>query len=144
VRSAAEADHVLMHTDLHIHLGRERARVMGSAPVSTARPAYRGRPISSPEAPVALRPVREDDHAAVARLAALDSRPAPIGDVLLALVDSRPVAALSLDDGSVVADPFAPSAGAVELLQVRAERLRAPRTLKPRRRRWVPGRRAAA
>jgi hypothetical protein len=133
-----------MHTDLHIHLGRERARVMGSAPVSTARPAYRGRPISSPEAPVALRPVREDDHAAVARLAALDSRPAPTGDVLLALVDSRPVAALSLDDGSVVADPFAPSAGAVELLQVRAERLRAPRTLTPRRRRWVPGRRAAA
>jgi hypothetical protein len=55
------------------------------------------------------------------------------------------VAALSLDDGRVVADPFAPSAGAVELLQVRAQRLQASRTLPGRsRRRWVPGRRAAA
>jgi hypothetical protein len=80
----------------------------------------------------------------VARLAALDSRPAPTGEVLLALVDDRPVAALSLEDGSVVADPFAPSAGAVELLQVRAERLQVPRTLIARRRRWVPGRGAAA
>jgi hypothetical protein len=144
VRKAAEAHHVLMHTDLHIHLGRERARIAGSAPVTTARRAHRGLPISSPEAPVALRPVREDDHGAVARLAALDSRPAPTGEVLLALVDDRPVAALSLDDGSVVADPFAPSAGAVELLQVRAERLNAPRSPAARHRRWVPGRRAAA
>jgi hypothetical protein len=128
-----------MHTDLHIHLGREQARITGPATASR-----RGRPISSPEAAVALRPVREDDHGAVARLAALDSRPAPTGEVLLALVDDRPVAALSLEDGSVVADPFAPAAGAVELLQVRAERLRAPRMLAARRRRWVPGRGAAA
>jgi hypothetical protein len=132
-----------MHTDLHIHFGREQARVTGPAAAS-GRAARRGRPISSPEAPVALRPVRDDDHGAVARLAALDSRPAPTGEVLLALVDDRPVAALSLEDGSVVADPFAPSAGAVELLQVRAERLQAPRTLTARRRRWVPGRGAAA
>ena len=133
-----------MHTDLHIHLGRERARAAQRAPVIKARPAFRGRPISSPEAPVALRPAHEGDHGAVVRLAELDSRPAPTGDVLLALVDDQPVAALSLADGSVVADPFAPSAGAVELLQVRAERLDAPRSPAARHRRWVPGRRAAA
>ena len=119
-----------MHSDLHIHLGRQSAFAA----------THRGRPISSPEAPVALRPAREVDHGAVVRLAVLDSRPAPTGDVLLAVVDERPVAALSLDDGSVVADPFAHSADAVELLQVRAQRLQAP----TRRRRWAPGRRAAA
>ena len=75
--------------------------------------------------------MREDDQVAVERLATLDARPAPSGDVLLALVDGEPVAALSLEDGSVVADPFAPSAGAVELLQIRAQRLRG----RPRRRR---------
>ena len=124
-----------MHTDLHIHLGHERARA-----------AARARRISSPEAPVALRPVGDDERAAVDRLATLDARPAPSGEVLLALVDGEPVAALSLDDGTVVADPFTPSAGAVRLLQTRAQALEAARGAEVRRgrRRFVHGRRAAA
>jgi hypothetical protein len=124
-----------MHTDLHIHLGRERGRV-----------ARRARRISSPEAPVALRPVRNDERGAVERLATLDARPAPSGEVLLALVDGRPVAALSVDDGSVVADPFTPSAGAVALLQTRAQAVWAARGAGVRRgrRRFAHGRRLAA
>ena len=46
-------------------------------------------------------------------LAALDSRPALTGDVLLAVVSDEPVAAISLADGKVVADPFRPTASTV-------------------------------
>jgi hypothetical protein len=133
-----------MHTDLHIHLGRDRAQVAQPAP--RARRGRAALQLSSPEAPVALRPVREDDQVAVERLSTLDARPAPQGDVLLALVDGEPVAALSLEDGAVVANPFAPTAGAVELLQVRAQRLQPARgaAVRRARRRWAQGRRAAA
>ena len=43
----------------------------------------------------------------------------------LAVVDDEPWAALALDDGRVVADPFRPSAIAVELLRLRARHLSA-------------------
>ena len=133
-----------MHTDLHIHLARDRAQVAQPAPRARRRRAALH--LSSPEAPVALRPVREDDQVVVERLATLDARPAPQGEVLLALVDGEPVAALSLEDGAVVANPFAPTAGAVELLQVRAQRLQSARgaAVRRARRRWAQGRRAAA
>ena len=61
-----------------------------------------------------------DDAKALSDLAALDSRPALTGDVLLAVVGDEPVAAISLTDGRVVADPFRPTASTVELLKVRA------------------------
>jgi hypothetical protein len=44
----------------------------------------------------------------------------PFGPVLLAEVDGRPRAALSVRDGSVIADPFAPTADVVEMLRVQA------------------------
>jgi hypothetical protein len=74
---------------------------------------------------VVIRRAAEADRSGVARLAALDSAPAPGGNVLLALVDDVAWAALSLDDGRAVADPFRPSAHAVELLRIRAGQLRA-------------------
>lgn len=59
------------------------------------------------------------DDRIVAKLAALDSARTPDGPVVIALVDGRPVAAASLVDGRVVADPFQPTADVVELLQAR-------------------------
>jgi hypothetical protein len=58
-----------------------------------------------------IRPARESDEPTLAWLAALDSqapirRPALIGDV-----DGMPLAAISLVDGRVVADPFRPATG---------------------------------
>jgi hypothetical protein len=91
---------------------------------------------------VVIRRAAEADRPALERLAALDSAPPSRGDVLLALVDEVAWAALSLDDGRVVADPFRPSAHAVELLRIRATQLRTaparrlrglPRLLRPSR-----------
>jgi hypothetical protein len=70
-----------------------------------------------------IRHARADDAEVVWRLAALDEA-APLNDpVLLASVDGRAVAALSLSDLRAVADPFEPTAEAVSLLRARAEQL---------------------
>jgi hypothetical protein len=63
------------------------------------------------------------DESAVTRLAALDSSNPPVGEVLLAEMGGELWAALSVDTGAAVADPFRPSADLVDLLRFRAERL---------------------
>jgi hypothetical protein len=72
---------------------------------------------------VALRRARDDEADVVRRIADLDDAPTLQGDVLLALVDGEPVAALGLQDGRIVADPFEPTADAVALLRLRASHL---------------------
>jgi hypothetical protein len=67
--------------------------------------------------PLTLRVARPDDAPAVRRLAQLDSSRPPTGPVLLAVVGSEPVAALGVDSGSVVADPFRPTADVVAMLR---------------------------
>jgi hypothetical protein len=67
--------------------------------------------------PLTLRVARPDDAPAVRRLAQLDSSRPPSGRVLLAVVGSEPVAALGVDTGSVVADPFRPTADVVAVLR---------------------------
>lgn len=69
-------------------------------------------------APITIRPAYADDHTALARLAALDSAErVPAMPILLAEVDDQVSVALSLADGSVIADPFIPTAAIVELLR---------------------------
>jgi len=68
---------------------------------------------------IVIRPAHTDDAFAVRRLAYLDSQRPLRGDALIALADDVPVAAISLADGRVVADPFRPTADVVELLQLR-------------------------
>ena len=53
------------------------------------------------------------------RLAALTARPARDGDWLVADLDGVPVAAVSLDDGSTLYDPFRPTSQLVSLLEFR-------------------------
>ncbi|MGZ4274821.1 MAG: hypothetical protein ACXVRP_13800 [Solirubrobacteraceae bacterium] len=72
---------------------------------------------------VELRPAGAADDAITRRLAALDEAPELDGPVLLAIVDGEAVAALSVDDGRVVANPFVPTAHAVSLLRLRADHL---------------------
>jgi hypothetical protein len=70
-----------------------------------------------------LRLTTADDAPALWRLAALDDAPPLDGEALMAVLDGEPVAALSLSDGRVVANPFRRTADIVALLQMRAERL---------------------
>ena len=103
----------------------------------------------SPTAPrtdaIVIRPAYPDDAAALARLAALDSRRPLRGRVLLAERDGRPVAALSIDDGRIAADPFAPTADLVALLGVHAvQPARTPRAQVILRRRGAGARKRPA
>lgn len=73
---------------------------------------------------VTLRHAFPDDAQAVARLAALDSRSSPPpAPLLLAEIDGEPWAALSLKDGSTIADPFRPTAALLDLLRRRHAQL---------------------
>jgi hypothetical protein len=67
-----------------------------------------------------IRLAREDDRGSLAILAQLDSGRTPAHPVLLAEADGGVVAALSLLDGTAVADPFRPTADVVDLLRMRA------------------------
>jgi hypothetical protein len=60
-------------------------------------------------ADVVIRYARPDEADAVASLAQLDSRRAPRGDVIVADVQGELWAAVSIDDGDGVANPFRPS-----------------------------------
>lgn len=92
-------------------------------------------PTPAPTAIVALRAAGADERDVARRLAELDSAPELHGQMLFALVDGRAVAALSLSDGRIVADPFADTEPAVALLRLRERQLRgedAPRGLAAR------------
>jgi hypothetical protein len=73
---------------------------------------------------IVIRRAGAADIRVLARIAALDSAQVPGADSLIAEVGGVPVAALDLADGHVVADPFAPTADVVELLRLRASRVR--------------------
>jgi hypothetical protein len=68
---------------------------------------------------IALRPATTDDEAALRTLSELDSASRLQRPAVLAVVDGRPVAALSLIDGRVVADPFTHTDDVVDLLRTR-------------------------
>jgi hypothetical protein len=74
---------------------------------------------------VLIRAARGSDGPALRRLAELDSRPLPEGELLVAEAYDEVVAALSVDTGAKVADPFRRTADVVDLLAYRARRLRA-------------------
>jgi hypothetical protein len=92
--------------------------------------------------PIAIRRARDSDMALLHDLAEVDSAAPLEGPALVAVVEGRICAALALDGKRVVADPFLPTAPAVELLRLRVAQLRATegrqqRTLLPR---WIAGR----
>jgi hypothetical protein len=78
---------------------------------------------------IMIRPSDGDDHRALIRLAALDSAAGvPPAPVLVAEVDGELQVALSLRDGTVIADPFRPTAEIVTLLRAHSGAARTPRT----------------
>ena len=91
---------------------------------------------------VTLRHATADDAYALKELAGLDSASPPGGPTLLAEDGHGLLAAISLRSGRIVADPFNRTAGAVDLLRMRAAQLTAaPRrrlALRPQPSRTVP------
>jgi len=95
---------------------------------------------------IVLQHASAEHDRALRDLSQLDSARAVTRPALMAVVDGRLVAAASLHDGRIVADPFTESAEAVALLRVRAAELRSdgrrrgrlPRASKRRRRGGAP------
>jgi hypothetical protein len=84
-------------------------------------------PLQLPESLV-IRGSRPDDRRALARLAELDGRRVLDGErVLIAEVDGVLRAAVPIDSGEPVADPFHPTAAVLEVLKLRAAQLRGDR-----------------
>ena len=71
-------------------------------------------------APVTIRRAHPEEPG-VLKVAALDSARVPRAPLLVAEMDGEVRAALSLDDGGAIADPFHRSLELVELLRARAD-----------------------
>lgn len=84
----------------------------------------RRRTYAAPGAEIAIRVAQAHDDEALRDLEELDGHALTAGAHLVAEMGGVPVAAIAVDDESVVADPFAPTASVVDLLRVRARQLR--------------------
>jgi hypothetical protein len=67
-----------------------------------------------------IRRADTSDTSALVRLAALDSASPPTGEALLAEVGGELWAAVEVDSGAAIADPFRPSGELVDLLRLKA------------------------
>jgi hypothetical protein len=115
-----------MHPELTLMLAQSRHRE-AIAQSQRRRPWLR-RDLRSAPAPrweaLTVRLATSADKPALERLAELEETTTPAEPVLLDVVMQRPVAALSLANGKVVADPFTHTRELLELMKVRARQLR--------------------
>jgi hypothetical protein len=87
---------------------------------------------------VVLRRAQRQDANALDRLAALDGVRRPAGELMLAEVEGEILAAVPVEGGRAIADPFRPTADLVDLLRARTRLLagraeiRGLRRLRPR------------
>ena len=80
-----------------------------------------------PDVDVAIREAVDGDVPALMRLAELDSRPLPLGKLLVAEAAGRIRAAMAVEDEAVIADPFVATLELQSLLKLRAEQIRRDR-----------------
>jgi hypothetical protein len=71
---------------------------------------------SSPS--VLIRAARGSDGPALRRLAALDSRSLPAGELVVAEADGQMIAAIATGSGTLIADPFRRTSDVAALLKV--------------------------
>ena len=74
---------------------------------------------------VVMREATDADRGALLQLASMDDRGSLRGRVILAESGERILAALSVDSGRAIADPWSHTDGLVHLLELRADQLRA-------------------
>lgn len=90
--------------------------------------------LRSTDSGITIRTATEADRQAIARIAGRDTATSPTGRVLVATVGTEVRAAVSLEDGSIVADPFHRTAELVAMLRIRAGAARAHASAVPARR----------
>jgi hypothetical protein len=90
---------------------------------SLRKSARRTRGEVSEASAVVIRASRADEARALADLALLDEAELPVGPALVAEVDGSIQAALPLDGGRAIADPFRRTSDLVALLEERASQL---------------------
>ena len=118
-----------MHPQINQALAQARQQDLLEAAARTRlapRPLRRRRRASAPAIRwqgLTLRLATSADRTALARLAELEQTISPADPVLLGEVMQRPVAALSLRDGRVIADPFIPTTELIELMRLRARQI---------------------
>lgn len=118
-----------MHPQLNQALAEARQQELLDVAERTRRGGLsfrRGRRASAPAIRwqgLTLRIATSADGSALARLADLEQTARPQDPVLLGEVMERPVAAMSLRDGRVIADPFIPTAELIELMRLRARQI---------------------
>jgi hypothetical protein len=118
----------------HTSLAQSLSPTVVQRETSAARPLQALRPYWSS---VVIRLANAGDRSSLHTLAELDSSPRPSGLTLIGLLHDRPVAALSLEDDTAIADPFAASSGEVlELLKLRAAQVRPDSAARSPRLRW--------
>jgi hypothetical protein len=103
------------------------------------RAMHRAPLIPADESTLVIRVATPTDRDELDMLAALDSARTPTGTVLVAQSNGRIRAAYSVEEDRAIADPFAPTAGLVELLKARGGILGGHRraSILPRRRLWI-------
>lgn len=72
---------------------------------------------------ITIRPATAADTVALERLAQLDSAPSLTGSVLIAECGADALAAIEIDSGTAVADPFRRTAGITSILTLRRQAL---------------------
>jgi hypothetical protein len=90
--------------------------------------SYKSNGSSGITAGVTIREADDADAVGLRRLAQRDSASVPAAPLLVAELGGELHAAVSLEDGTTVADPFRPTAGLVSLLHARAAQLRLGRS----------------
>jgi hypothetical protein len=75
---------------------------------------------------IVIRSPNQGERRSIEQLALLDDRRLPDGDLLVAEVDGELWAAVVIDTGDGVADPFRPSGDVMDALRAAAMRLRVP------------------
>lgn len=113
------------HSLLYLAVIRQRAHDIDERAqrIGPMLDALKTRPGARSHDPLTVRFAGAPDEPALALLAELDSAPVPSAPLLVGERDGRPIAALSLSDGAVVANPFVATADVVALLELRARQL---------------------
>lgn len=111
----------LSHLESRVDDARRRADAAGAV---ARHGRNRPRPSEGYAEHVVIRSAVPTEQGDIARLVSLDGGRAPEGDVLVAELHGRLVAAIGLGDAQAIADPFKPTADVARLLELRAEQLR--------------------